>query len=326
MKKGIVYAVAALMSVTMAYTAAGCSKSSGNQPEKVYTAEPADKTEGEDIVFSSAWTGKEEPVAETATEPFDTDTPEETTEKYLPENTSPHGGTAGETSGAVMSAPAYASSKTDTGTAAGKTHSQADSWQTPASTRPAVQKQTDEDSVQPATQKQYTPAVTQPTTGKQTTTAVTQPATQKQTTAAATQPVTQKQTTTAAMQPVTQKQTTAAATKPAEQQTTAPAKSIYEYPYDVEAIRKELIALGESLGYVHITTKPDGTPITPDNSSWALPEYAGPETTSKILERNLKEWVEWYPQMMCKGDPSTVFTIYIESNGNGEYNFYVLVG
>lgn len=47
MKKGIVYAVAALMSVTMAYTAAGCSKSSGNQPEKVYTAEPADKTEGE---------------------------------------------------------------------------------------------------------------------------------------------------------------------------------------------------------------------------------------------------------------------------------------
>lgn len=309
MKKGIVYAVAALMSVTMAYTAAGCSKSSGNQPEKVYTAEPADKTEGEGIVFSSAWTGKEEPAAETATEPFDTDTPEETTEEYLSENTSPHGGTAGETSGAVMSAPAYASSKTDTGTAAGKTHSQADSWQTPASTRPAVQKQTDEASTQPATQKQYTPAVTQPTTGKQTTAA---PA--------------QKQTTTAEKQPEIQKQTTAAATQPAEQQTTVPAKSIYEYPYDVEAIRKELIALGESLGYVHITTKPDGTPITPDNSSWALPEYAGPETTSKILERNLKEWVEWYPQMMCKGDPSTVFTIYIESNGNGEYNFYVLVG
>lgn len=286
MKKGIVYAVAALMSVTMAYTAAGCSKSSGNQPEKVYTAEPADKTEGEGIVFSSAWTGKEEPAAETATEPFDTDTPKETKEEYLPENTSPHGGTA-----------------------AGKTHSQADSWQTPASTRPAVQKQTDEASTQPATQKQYTPAVTQPTTGKQTTAA---PA--------------QKQTTTAEKQPEIQKQTTAAATQPAEQQTTVPAKSIYEYPYDVEAIRKELIALGESLGYVHITTKPDGTPITPDNSSWALPEYAGPETTSKILERNLKEWVEWYPQMMCKGDPSTVFTIYIESNGNGEYNFYVLVG
>lgn len=300
MKKGIVYAVAALMSVTMAYTAAGCSKNSGNQPEKVYTAEPADKTEGENLVLSSAGTGKEEPVAEKTTEPFDTDTPKETKEEYLPENTSPHGGTAGETSGAVMSAPAYASSKTDTGTAAGKTHSQADSWQTPASTRPAVQKQTDEASTQPETQKQYTPAVTQPTTGKQTTTAVTQPATQKQNTAAATQP--------------------------AEQQTTVPAKSIYEYPYDVEAIRKELIALGESLGYVHITTKPDGTPITPDNSSWALPEYAGPETTSKILERNLKEWVEWYPQMMCKGDPSTVFTIYIESNGNGEYNFYVLVG
>ncbi len=300
MKKGIVYAMAALMSVTMAYTAAGCSKSSENQPEKVYTAESADKTEGEDIVFSSAWTGKEEPAAETATEPFDTDTPEETKEEYLPENISPHGGTAGETSGAVMSVPAYSSSKTDTGTAERKTHSQADSWQTPASTRPAVPKQTDEASTQPATQKQYTPAVTQPTTGKQTTTAVTQPATQKQNTAAATQP--------------------------AEQQTTVPAKSIYEYPYDVEAIRKELIALGESLGYVHITTKPDGTPITPDNSSWALPEYAGPETTSKILERNLKEWVEWYPQMMCKGDPSTVFTIYIESNGNGEYNFYVLVG
>lgn len=164
--------------------------------------------------------------------------------------------------------------------------------------------------------------MTQPTTGKQTTAA---PA-QKQTTTAEKQPEIQKQTTAAATQPVTQKQTTLAATKPAEQQTTAPAKSIYEYPYDVEAIRKELIALGESLGYVHITTKPDGTPITPDNSSWALPEYAGPETTSKILERNLKEWVEWYPQMMCKGDPSTVFTIYIESNGNGEYNFYVLVG
>lgn len=325
MKKGIVYAVAALMSVTMAYTAAGCSKSSGNQPEKVYTAEPADKTEGEDIVFSSAWTGKEEPVAETATEPFDTDTPEETTEKYLPENTSPHGGTAGETSGAVMSAPAYASSKTDTGTAAGKTHSQADSWQTLASTRPAVQKQTDEDSVQPATQKQYTPAVTQPTTGKQTTTAVTQPATQKQTTAAATQPVTQKQTTTAAMQPVTQKQTTAAATKPAEKQTTAPAKSIYEYPYDIEAIRADLIAYGESLGYIHDTTKPDGTPITPDNSSWAPPQYGGAGMQSTILEKNLKERIESYPKKMCEGDPSIGFTIYIETDGI-EYNFYVLVG
>ncbi len=326
MKKGIVYAVAALMSVTMAYTAAGCSKSSGNQPEKVYTAEPADKTEGEDIVFSSAWTGKEEPVAETATEPFDTDTPEETTEKYLPENTSPHGGTAGETSGAVMSAPAYASSKTDTGTAAGKTHSQADSWQTPASTRPAVQKQTDEDSVQPATQKQYTPAVTQPTTGKQTTTAVTQPATQKQTTAAATQPVTQKQTTTAAMQPVTQKQTTAAATKPAEQQTTAPAKSIYEYPYDVEAIKADLKAYGESLGYIYISAKHDGTPLTPDNSSWAVPQSAGPNTKSTILERNLKEYVSFYPTVLFGADEKKYFNIYIETNGNGEYNFYVLVG
>lgn len=299
MKKGIVYAVAALMSVTMAYTAAGCSKNSGNQPEKVYTAEPADKTEGENLVLSSAGTGKEEPVAEKTTEPFDTDTPKETTEEYLSENTSPHGGTAGETSGAVMSAPAYASSKTDTGTAAGKTHSQADSWQTPASTRPAVQKQTDEASTQPETQKQYTPAVTQPTTGKQTTTAVTQPATQKQNTAAATQP--------------------------AEQQTTVPAKSIYEYPYDIEAIRADLIAYGESLGYIHDTTKPDGTPITPDNSSWAPPQYGGAGMQSTILEKNLKERIESYPKKMCEGDPSIGFTIYIETDGI-EYNFYVLVG
>lgn len=300
MKKGIVYAVAALLSVTMAYTAAGCSKNSGNQPEKVYTAETADKTDGENLVLSSAGTGKEEPAAEKTTEPFDTDTPEETTEEYLPENTSPHGGTAGETSGAVMSAPAYASSKTDTGTAAGKTHSQADSWQTPASTRAAVQKQTDEDAVQPATQKQYTPAVTQPTTGKQITTAVTQPATQKQ--------------------------TTTASTKPAEQQTTAPAKSIYEYPYDVEAIKADLKAYGESLGYIYISAKPDGTPLTPDNSSWAVPQSAGPNTKSTILERNLKEYVSFYPTVLFGADEKKYFNIYIETNGNGEYNFYVLVG
>ena len=45
-------------------------------------------------------------------------------------------------------------------------------------------------------------------------------------------------------------------------------KTAYDYAFDIEAIRSDLIAIGESMGLTHITSD-DGTEITPSNSSWA---------------------------------------------------------
>ncbi len=51
-------------------------------------------------------------------------------------------------------------------------------------------------------------------------------------------------------------------------------KTAYDYAFDIEAIRSDLIAIGQSsMGLTHITSD-DGTEITPSNSSWATPVTA----------------------------------------------------
>lgn len=61
---------------------------------------------------------------------------------------------------------------------------------------------------------------------------------------------------------------------PAEQPTEeVKQKTAYDYEFDIEAIRSDLISLGCSMGLTHITTD-DGMAITPDNASWATPVTA----------------------------------------------------
>lgn len=97
----------------------------------------------------------------------------------------------------------------------------------------------------------------------------------------------------------------------------------YAYPFNIEQIRQDCIALGRSYGF-----KLDES-LTPSNSSWAGAETASSQTQGTRLKRLLTEMVEYYsPEYReAMGLPAvniTAFNIYCESTGNGTYRFYFL--
>lgn len=102
-------------------------------------------------------------------------------------------------------------------------------------------------------------------------------------------------------------------------------KSIYDYEFDIEAIRQELIALGEGMGLTHTITD-DGRVITPDTASWATPVTASQSFQGTNLERRLKNYVQSMPGIITAygGNPITFFTIYIEPLESGSYRIYFL--
>lgn len=102
-------------------------------------------------------------------------------------------------------------------------------------------------------------------------------------------------------------------------------KTIYDYAFDANAIRSELIALGQSMGLTHIT-EDDGIPCTPDTCSWAAPVTASESFQGDNLKRALKDYVTSMPSMIASygGTQLTSFTIYVQDNGGGSYTFYFL--
>lgn len=102
-------------------------------------------------------------------------------------------------------------------------------------------------------------------------------------------------------------------------------KTIYDYAFDVEAIRSELIALGQSMGLTHITDD-DGIPCTPDTCSWASPVTASESFQGNNLKRALQNYVTSMPSTIASygGTQITCFTIYVRDNGGGSYTFYFL--
>ena len=102
-------------------------------------------------------------------------------------------------------------------------------------------------------------------------------------------------------------------------------KSIYDYQFDIEKIKSELIKIGEAIGLKH-RTKDDGTLITPSNASWASPVTGSKNFQGKKLEKSLKDYVQSMPEVIEShgGTKIEYFTIYIENNGNGSYTFYFL--
>lgn len=102
-------------------------------------------------------------------------------------------------------------------------------------------------------------------------------------------------------------------------------KSIYDFEFDIEAMREDLISLGEGMNIRHIT-EDEGIPITPDNSSWAVTVTASESFQGANLERRLKDYVSSMPQLAVSygGEPIEYFTIYTESLGNGAYTIYFL--
>lgn len=102
-------------------------------------------------------------------------------------------------------------------------------------------------------------------------------------------------------------------------------KTIYDYAFDADAIRTELISLGESMGLTHIT-EDDGIPCTPDTCSWASPITASEGFQGDRLKRALADYVTSMPTLLASygGAQISCFTIYVRDNGGGSYTFYFL--
>lgn len=104
------------------------------------------------------------------------------------------------------------------------------------------------------------------------------------------------------------------------QETTPEPKSIYDYEFDIAAIRAEMIAVGEGMGLIHM----EG--LTPDTASWSIPVTASADFQGENLKRRLTDYVQSMPGLITAygGEPIQYFTIYAEPLGGGSYRFYFL--
>lgn len=104
------------------------------------------------------------------------------------------------------------------------------------------------------------------------------------------------------------------------QETPSQPKSIYDYEFDIDAIRAELIAVGEGMGLTH------SGDLTPDTASWSTPVTASADFQGENLKRRLKDYVQSMPGFITAygGNPIQYFTIYAEPLGGGSYRFYFL--
>lgn len=102
-------------------------------------------------------------------------------------------------------------------------------------------------------------------------------------------------------------------------------KTAYDYAFDIEAIRSDLIAVGQSMGLTHITSD-DGTEITPSNSSWATPVTASRSFQGENLKRKLTDYVQSMPSILSAygGAAIEYFTIYVEPLDGGSCRIYFL--
>ena len=119
---------------------------------------------------------------------------------------------------------------------------------------------------------------------------------------------------------------------PPEPETTAPTTETsmsetptdpYAYPFNIEQIRNDCIALGKSYGFALNES------LTPVNASWAGAETASTNTQGSLLKRMLGEMIEYYTPAYREsiGLPEisiSAFNIYCEQTGNGSYRIYFL--
>lgn len=119
---------------------------------------------------------------------------------------------------------------------------------------------------------------------------------------------------------------------PPEPETTAPTTETsmsetptdpYAYPFNIEQIRNDCIALGKSYGFVLNES------LTPGNASWAGAETASTNTQGSLLKRVLGEMIEYYSPAYRESIGLleiniSAFNIYCEQTGNGSYRIYFL--
>ena len=107
-----------------------------------------------------------------------------------------------------------------------------------------------------------------------------------------------------------------------------PEKSIYDFPFDIEQIKAEMVQIGvNEMGWRYRTHYNDGRAITPDNSSWSETVIANQNIQGERLKKQLYELMTLFTDEFREsygGDPITAFSIYVEPLENGAYVFYLL--
>lgn len=101
------------------------------------------------------------------------------------------------------------------------------------------------------------------------------------------------------------------------------AKTAYDYPFDMDSIRSDCIGTGQGMGLALDSS------LTPGNAAWWNPVTASQSNQGAGLKQSLKSYVSFHTPDNLAGygmDGITVFNIYCEPRGNGEYSVYFLFG
>lgn len=101
-------------------------------------------------------------------------------------------------------------------------------------------------------------------------------------------------------------------------------KTAYDYEFDINQIRKDMIALAKGYGLTLDES------LTPSNASWANPVFATKSTQGDLLKRQLTESIQYYADKEYRASLGlsdlglTYFNIYCEPLGGGEYRIFFL--
>ena len=96
-------------------------------------------------------------------------------------------------------------------------------------------------------------------------------------------------------------------------------KTAYDYEFDINAIRADCIAIGQSMGYTLNTS------LTPQNATWWNPVTASESSQGSALRSRLDQYIRFHTveNLSAYGlDEITEFNIYCESIGGGSYAIY----
>ena len=96
-------------------------------------------------------------------------------------------------------------------------------------------------------------------------------------------------------------------------------KTAYDYEFDINAIRSDCIAIGQSMGYTLNTS------LTPQNATWWNPVTASESNQGSSLRSALEQYIRFHTvaNLSAYGmDEITEFNICCESRGGGSYAIY----
>ena len=96
-------------------------------------------------------------------------------------------------------------------------------------------------------------------------------------------------------------------------------KTAYDYEFDINAIRADCIAIGQSMGYTLNTS------LTPQNATWWNPVTASESNQGSSLRSALEQYIRFHTvaNLSVYGmDEITEFNICCESRGGGSYAIY----